>query len=62
MAKYIVLGLFLLLMAGVEGFVGHAPMIGVIGMLISLAAVPIVSLCTASKGHFGNLMGMKNRQ
>ncbi|MFR7474300.1 MAG: hypothetical protein ACLUVV_06820 [Christensenellales bacterium] len=52
----------ILALAGVEGFVGHAPMIGVIGMLISLAAVPIVSLCTASKGHFGNLMGMKNRQ
>ena len=52
----------ILALAGIEGFVGHAPMIGVIGMLISLVAVPIVSLCTASKGHFGNLKGMKKQQ
>jgi SSS sodium solute transporter superfamily len=48
-----------LALAGVPGFAGHAPMIGVIGMLASLIAVPVVSLCTAKKGHFGNLTGIK---
>lgn len=48
-----------LALAGVEGLAGNAPMIGVIGMLVSLAAVPLGSWLTAGRGHFGNLTGMK---
>ena len=50
-----------LALAGVPGFAGSAPMIGVIGMVISLCAVPLVSLITASKGHFGDTTGMKQK-
>lgn len=50
-----------LALAGVPGFAGSAPMIGVIGMVISLCAVPLVSLITASKGHFGDITGMKQK-
>lgn len=52
----------ILALSGVEGFAGHAPMIGVLGMLVSLVAVPVVSVCTRKKGHFGNLTGMKKRK
>ena len=36
-------------------------MIGVIGMIISLCAVPLVSFITAPKRHFGDITGMKQK-
>ena len=50
-----------LALAGVPGFAGSAPMIGVIGMVISLCAVPLVSFITAPKRHFGDITGMKQK-
>ncbi len=46
----------------VPGLAGSAPMIGTIGMIVSLVAVPIVSLLTQRSKRFGNLTGMEKAE